>query len=540
MEELDIIFDPIDITVEDVSIDNIDLGDKEINIDAQQIDDLDTDIDTPFIIQTDGLSSDDALAFVKDVAEGKRKIAKAVRNKYETITNKESGITEYSTFEEMSAKIADIPITVPMGSAMEQNGGVLPFYDVYNETLKAMKEFAGYGFNGCCAFELNKWDYDNDHTITLSGASAYYTSDKGELITTDTDYRFKDIDQPNTNRFVVYFFDIEEGDKYQVPKSLPATSCLGLWCIKGTPLVNFNADFTLLNSINVYDGELNALSSADFYINNITSLGKVILYHIEEINYNAYLSSPNLSIVSLPNLRKISGALWMVSNTKIKELYFPKIEEIGAVKGEIFGNPNLTVVKFPSLKSINNPQGGGSGWIFYNTQSLREVYMPMLESLSTGGYGLFMGANKIKSLDFPSLKYISNGIGRNDGTPILETINLPMLENCNYIFQNSLSGTTPINIRLGKPKGTGIKILQSGTNARIVNITIEKGFATPLNLTGCNGLSKQCVLDIFENLADLTEEGIKLNIIFGSATANAIGLTEDDYTTARVKGWTIS
>ena len=227
------------------------------------------------------ITDEEALRFIKDVAEGKRKIAKAVRSKYETITNEESGISEYSTFEEMSNKISQIPIEVSMGSAMEQNGGVLPFYDVYNEALKAMKEFAGYGFNGCCAFELDKWDYDNDHKVTLSGADAYYTSDGifvdedfkmwkngsfvGQLELTGENsalYQFKDTDKENTNRFVV-FFSINE--RYTVSKSLPATSCLNLWCVKGTPLMNFNGDFTALNSINVYDGELDANDANDFF-----------------------------------------------------------------------------------------------------------------------------------------------------------------------------------------------------------------------------------------------------------------------------------
>ena len=42
------------------------------------------------------ISDADALTFIMDVAEGKRKIAKAVRNKYEGTSGTASEVTEYS------------------------------------------------------------------------------------------------------------------------------------------------------------------------------------------------------------------------------------------------------------------------------------------------------------------------------------------------------------------------------------------------------------------------------------------------------------
>ena len=222
----------------------------------------------PTIIQTQGLPEKDAMVFIGECAEGKRKIAKAVKQKYETITEEESDITEYSTFEELSNKISQIPIEVPLGSAMEQNGGVLPFYDVYNELVKASKTYTEYPY--CCAMELDKWDYDNEHKVTLSGADAYLTSDGVYLRSSEVngEYQFTDQDKPNSNRFVVYFFG---SSPYQVPKSLPATSVFGLWCLKGTPLMNFNGDFTAMNSINVYDGELKVVNFNDFSIVNLNT-----------------------------------------------------------------------------------------------------------------------------------------------------------------------------------------------------------------------------------------------------------------------------
>ena len=360
------------------------------------------------------------------------------------------------TFDELSNKISQIPIEVPMGSAMEQNGGVLPFFDVYNETLKAMAS-VGTEFNGCCAFELDKWSYDNDHKVTLSGADAYYTSDgtfidkefnikengsvldKFELDGKDAAmYQFKDTDKENTNRFVVFFFSAE---RYTVPKCLHATSCLNLWCVKGTPLMNFSSDFTRLNSINVYDGELVVKDANDFAVRSTGLLTKLNIPHIVEIaGGDAPFYANNLIYVNFTNLTTISGGTNFLNNyVKSRFIDLPKLHK----------------------------------------------------------------ASKLMDWSYPAKIDIALGNGTKDG----------------------IAGDIRISL---------------GQNTSISNLTVAKDFKANLNLTYCFGLSKQCVLDIFENLADLTEEGITLNIIFGSATANAIGLTEDDYTTARVKGWTIS
>lgn len=414
---------------------------------------LNVSLELPTIIQTSGLPQADALAFVKDCAEGKRKIAKAVRNKYEGTSGSASEITEYSTFDELSNKISQIPVEVPLGNAMEQNGGVLLFYDVYNETLKAMKEFAGYGFNGVCAFELDKWSYDNDHKVTLSGADAYYTSDgtfikdniiyKNGSLVGDLDkslYQFQDVNAENTNRFVVYFF---VNERYQVPKTLHATSCLNLWCVKGTPLMNFNADFTALNSINVYDGELVVKDANDFSVKSITLLKKLNIPHIVEIagGDNPFYT-PNLISVSFTNLTTISGGTnFLNSNVKCRFVRFPKLHK----------------------------------------------------------------ATKLMEWSSPSKIDIALGNGTKDG----------------------IAGD--------------ITILVSGSsNSAISTLTVAEGFKAKLNLTGCNGLSREVLVNIINNLADLTdtEYADKLQLILGTTLYNK--LTAEDILIATNKHWVVS
>lgn len=424
---------------------------------------LDVSLELPTIIQTSGLPQDDALAFVKDCAEGKRKIAKAVRNKYETITEEESGITEYSTFEELSNKISQIPIEVPLGSAMEQNGGVLPFYDVYNETLKAIKEFTGYGFNGVCAFELDKWSYNADHKVPLSGADAYYTSDGtfikdniiykngsqiGEL--DNSLYQFQDINAENTNRFVVYFFTNE---RYQVPKTLHATSCLNLWCMKGAPLMNFNADFTQLNSINVYDGELVVNSEADFKFASITLTQKLRMSHIKEISggNGIFNNNDNLRDLSLPNLTTISG-------------------------GNMFLNcNNLRKINLPNLETIENAN------LFAGTVPIEELYLPRLYYFYASSTAYVIANTSLKRLKFPSLHTARGLLGNSS---IVEEINL------------------------GDAKGADIQYVSLVSNNKTLKkVTIENGFQGNLHLAYCTALTTDSVHAIIDNLAPCDTKG---------------------------------
>lgn len=476
----------------------------------------------PTIVQTQGLPEKDAMLFIGECADGKRKIAKAVRSKYETITNEESGISEYSTFDELSNKISQIPVEVPLGSAMEQNGGFLPFYDVYNEALKAMKEFAGYGFNGCCAFELDKWDYDDNNKVTLSEASAYYTSDGtfikdniiykngsqiGEL--DNSLYQFQDVNEENTNRFVVYFF---VNERYQVPKTLHATSCLNLWCVKGTPLMNFNADFTQLNSINVYDGELAVKAANDFSFANITYNQKLRLYHIKELKNSSYIFNKNSSLreVVLPNLTTISGGNNILNNNAaLKEITLPNLTTISNVYLMVVTNSNLKKIAMPKLKKINT---SSTNTVINQNNSLIELWLPMLEEI-TGSHSLLSQNNKLLYLELPKLHKCSVIFGY---SPVCETL----------VLGDGMRDGIAGDIRI-----------YSGTYTYLTSLIVAKGFKAKLNLTGCNGLSREVLVDILNNLADLTGE-TSLNLIMGATLLAK--LTDADKAIATQKNWTLS
>ncbi|MBE6299803.1 MAG: hypothetical protein E7083_05635 [Bacteroidales bacterium] len=454
------------------------------------------------------LTDEQALVFISECADGKRKIAKAVRSKYETITEEESGITEYSTFEELSNKISQIPIEVPLGSAMEQNGGVLPFYDVYNELVKASKQYTEYPY--CCAMELNKWDYDNDHKVTLSGADAYLTSDGVYLRSSEVngEYQFQDLDQPNTNRFVVYFFG---SSPYQVPKSLPATSVFGLWCLKGTPLMNFNADFITLNRVNVYDGDLDVKEANDFKFSSISLNQKLRLPHIKSISggSNIFYNNTNLREITLPNLTTISGGnTILISNAALREITLPNLTTISNVYLMFTNNSNLKKIAMPKLKKINT----STNTVINQNNSLIELWLPMLEEI-TGSTSLISQNDKLLYLELPKLHKCSLLFGY---SPVCETL----------ILGDGMRDGIAGDIRI-----------YSGTYTYLTSLIVAKGFKAKLNLTGCNGLSREVLLDIINNLADLTGEA-SLNLIMGSTLLAK--LKDADKAIATQKNWTLS
>lgn len=82
-----------------------------------------------------------------------------------------------------------------------------------------------------------------------------------------------------------------------------------------------------------------------------------------------------------------------------------------------------------------------------------------------------------------------------------------------------------------------IKILHSGTNTYLTTLTVAEGFKAKLDLTGCNGLSREVLVDILNNLADLTGEA-SLNLIMGATLLAK--LTDADKAIATQKNWTLS
>lgn len=380
----------------------------------------------PTIVQNTGLPEADAMVFIKDVAEGKRKIAKALTQKYEP-TN------EYETFDEMAEKIKTLPLRVEgENDALPQNGGVLQFYDVYNEMVKAYRQYGGEGIY-CCAVEISRYHLP----FALPTAMAYYTSD-GEYLRQGGEYQFKSIEYGN--HFIVFFYNSEV---YDVPANLPNDYVLNIYCLNGKPniVLGSTSTYPRLDGVYVYTTERVDATTSNCVIKN-SSVTKLYLPHI--INKKAsdlFSGCARLMILDMPNLVANTGNI--IYNVGLPITYFPKLKTT-SVLGQKEG-----IFILPSLIEFHNQ------YLIYN--SITEIYLP-----------------EAQKTDFVSS--VQNAA----------TYNL---------------------IRFGKQKraeSLALALTLTGTYARknIKKVTVEQGFQSSLDMGYCEALTRECIVDIFNNLAD--------------------------------------
>ena len=454
---------------------------------------LDVSISLPTVVQTQGLPIDDALAFVKDCAEGKRKIAKALTQKYEP-TN------EYETFDEMAEKIKTLPLEIREDIPQ-------PYFVVFNEMQKAFAKYGGEGVY-CCAVELTKWDYDKNDTISLSGASAYYTSE-GKYVTQGGEYQFNDLYADNAMRYVIYFFDHKD---YTIPLNLPAVAVTNIYCLNGCPRFPIGNLYTNLFGIYSYTRDKYIVAdNNDLNLSNLTSLKTLILCGNEElrggrINDCAY-ARPNM-----PDLKRIDGGSHIFVNPS---------------HWYVFGFPNLEYVRTSYL-----PYGEG----------LRTIIYPKLKK-AEGEYWISSNTSKqpyLYLIDCPELEEynVSFALRINYKEGVL--INVPKLKSTGSYYLFSTLSSANAHIKLGKPVGGNIKLYNGSANTVPILVTVEKGFASNLNLTNLNGITREALIDIINNLANLTDTEYedKLELKLGTTLYNR--LYAEDRLIATDKGWKVT
>ena len=444
----------------------------------------------PTIVQTQGLPEKDAMLFIGECAEGKRKIAKALTQKYEP-TN------EYETFDEMAEKIKTLPLEIREDIPQ-------PYFVIFNEMQKA---FAGYGGEGvyCCAMELMKWSYDNDDKITLAGADAYYTSD-GVYLTEDGEYQFQDIYNDNASRFVVYFYNQKD---YTIPLNLNATAVTNIYCLNGCPKFPIGNLYTNLFGIYSYTRDKYIVADKnDLYLYSLSNLKHLVLCGIEEMKggqiYACIYARPNM-----PDLKRIDGSSHIFySFSYWFEFGFPNLEYVRT--SYLPYGDGLRVIRYPKLKKAE-----GSYWVSSNTGKQPYLYL----------------------IDCPELEEYNVAHAMRVDYKEGVLINVPKLKSTGSYYLFSLLNSANAHIKLGNPVGGNIRLYYGSASTVPILVTIEKGFASNLNLTNLNGITKKALVDILNNLADLTGE-TSLNLIMGATLLAK--LTDADKAIATDKNWTLS
>ena len=450
------------------------------------------------IVVRNGTQGDnDYSVFVNDCAQGKVAIANA-------ITNKGIEASEYDSFADLANKINSIPLPVEGEEGiLPANGNILPFYDVYNEMRKAFSIYGGES-KYCCAFELEKWSYDNNDMVLLSGADAYYTSDS-IYVTTGGEYQFKDTEDENANRYIICFFNSKD---YSVPTSMPALAVKNIYCLNGCPRFALSNTYARIEGIYSYTTDkYTVINTNDLNLYSLSYLKTLILCGIEEIK-GGRISTCNYVQPQLPDLIRIDGGSQILYQNKYwYNIYFPKLEYINTQYFP-YTNSGTRKVFLPHLKEAR-----GICWLSSNTNKesmLSQIDLPEIEIFNVS-FGISGQPKDGCVINLPKLHTSTTGILRNPS------------QNC--------------HVRLGAPIGGTIKILSEAAFTIEFIVSIEQGFASTLNLTGCNGITHDTLLSIINNLADLTESETQ-NFIMGETLLSK--LTEDELQIATNKNWTLS
>lgn len=185
---------------------------------------------------------------------------------------------------------------------------------------------------------------------------------------------------------------------------------------------------------------------------------------------------------------------------------------------------SLEHLYLPTITTMTNTSNSA-----ISSYALQDVDMPNLQTILMS---YFTGPNNaLKRLNFPNLETTSAGFGINYG---LMEINVPKLKTINnsYFLQNNFSLETIdlSSIVTGTPdfiNHSKLKLLKLPNNFKI----------TGWSLNNCYSLTKECLLDILNKLADVTGESTAYTITFGSN--NLAKLTTDELAIGTGKGWTI-
>ena len=206
----------------------------------------------------------------------------------------------------------------------------------------------------------------------------------------------------------------------------------------------------------------------------------------------------------------------------------------------IQSNSELKELEFENLISLSI-----RGNFANNCTSLSVLKMPLLKKLAFTSYANLFSSmtNTLESIDLSSLEEFT----RTDTTnAILTSITLKDLALPKaHKITSIIKDTNVSNIYLGDGTKDGVAgdiRIASQTNTYLTNLTVAEGFKAKLDLTGCNGLERDVLLGIINNLGQL-DAGQTLNLIMGTTLLNKLQDAESqeaiEYAT-QVKGWSIS
>ena len=290
--------------------------------------------------------------------------------------------------------------------------------------------------------------------------------------------------------------------------------------------------------------------------------------------YNMFINCVSLKGADFPKLRVIeqlngySGNLWMFVRTNaLKKLSFPSLETMTDISYLVYECANLQEINTPNLLTMSYIASDTP--VCYSCNRLRGWIAPRLQTL---GKTLYSECAQIQNPEFPYVTRLVNPIitqsssamgtssnsiaypymlkeitltvkdiayensrnlfGNASGT--ISKINLPNLETTHNVLFNF--NKLPLLETFEIPEA--LSEVPAITSDYLLNINISSNSKQQLDVTNVPNLLKSSILDIINNLADVTEEETTYTLTLGAT--NLAKLTDEETAIATNKGWTVA
>lgn len=278
--------------------------------------------------------------------------------------------------------------------------------------------------------------------------------------------------------------------------------------------------------------------NAGVLIEQTNMLTDIVLPNLEILKGNLANSCSGLITVNLPLLRKFLGGVVAQNCVVLTDVNLPKLEIItgGTL---IAGCAALTSLDLPELTEMTG------GIILNGCKSIENLTLENLTSFSNAS--IFSG-NKVPSIiELPNLErssfssHIINGASESYDTETI--IRLPKFKSTNGVVWYVIAGLTnlllkKVTIEFGAPQDGYIYISQlNGNNTINVQVTVQEGFRSYLNISYFVSMTKESLESIIDNLADNTEYDT-IQIVFGST--NLAKVSDEKKLLATNKNYTLS
>lgn len=269
--------------------------------------------------------------------------------------------------------------------------------------------------------------------------------------------------------------------------------------------------------------------TGDYCFNNCTKLTTINAPYIEsiEIANNSFVKLDSLKELNMPNLKTISkkgtaSTFNLIEGLPIETIDLPELETL----------PYLKNVKMFSglteLKSFNVPKITHAPNSFLSNCGLEEYTMP--KTVKTTGSNVLSGSQNLKRFYFEEGW---DGCAEIDLGAANDYLFCQMLYNCpnlEYIYIPASVTTDDVSV-------TSPSYHIAYNCPKLTTIEVGSGFKTTLYLKHLSNLTKECILNIFNSIADLTGGTAKKLFI---ATNIMDSLTDEEIAIATNKNWTIS